>query len=93
MTQRQSKPSMPLFGGPKPTMEPSKPAREPAEPTARESPKDAAQTAPDGVATPVPIRLYPRQIDRLDVLRQTLARGVKLSRSAAIRFLIDHWTQ
>jgi len=79
--RRTVKPYRPPVGGnivaaPSSPMEPDRPA---------------LPAPPDGTAKPVPIRLYRRQIDRLDALRRSLAPGVLLSRSAAIRWLIDHW--
>lgn len=95
MSDRPRKPSVPFsMSGNRPT-EPRKslpaPKPEPEDDPADEPAPFASETTPEGNALPTPIRLYRRQRDRLDALRRSLAPGVNLSRSAAIRFLIDHW--
>ena len=63
-----------------------------AEPSARKALTVATIEPPEGKATQVPVRLYPRQIGRLDALRRTLTPGHVLTRTEALRFMIDNWS-
>lgn len=95
------KPSIGLFSS---ASTPSKPAPErpqlappgptpDIEPEPTETATDAPEADPDDRAEVLTIRLYRRQRDRLAALQKTLVPGLEMGQSAAIRWLIDHWTK
>lgn len=91
----QRKPSVGLFGQSGRPSEPRKPRvehqRQLDPPEARETPPDAPVGEPDDNALPETFRLNRRHRERITALQKRLAPGVRLSRSAVIRWLLDHW--